>query len=316
MLAAEAAYDAIMAGRQHDELTAYPAAFEKSWLHEELNKARNFKDWFKKGLTVATLMNGIEQLLLRGHIPWTLHRDKPDHALPQAGRRVQADRLSQAGRQAHLRPALVGVHLQHQPRGEPARAPDAEGRRGADARSTWPSTPARKRATARPASTSSCRKKAASRGCRSTRRTACTARPATSRTRRRTSCGSRLRAAAGRTTWGCRSLCPCSSRSGRGLPVLLALPPGEGGGEGTGRSIRALRLLEGRSRGVVPAPTHFLLLRQKKVTRPPGRNPGSRPKQRPATIQSKEALPPNPSPEERQPEVRESPDTSTHPTDA
>jgi electron-transferring-flavoprotein dehydrogenase len=80
MLAAEAAYDAVTGGRQHDELTAYPEAFENSWLFKELNKARNFKTWFKKGLTVATVMNGIEQFVLRGHIPWTLHRDKPDHA--------------------------------------------------------------------------------------------------------------------------------------------------------------------------------------------------------------------------------------------
>ena len=80
MLAAEAAFDAIQAGRQGDELSAYITAFENSWLHEELNKARNFKAWFKKGLTTATIMNGIEQFVLRGNIPWTLHRDKPDHA--------------------------------------------------------------------------------------------------------------------------------------------------------------------------------------------------------------------------------------------
>ena len=79
MLAAEAAFDAVQAGRQHDELTAYPEAFEKSWLHAELKKARNFKAWFKKGLGVATLMNGIEQWLLKGNIPWTLRRTKPDH---------------------------------------------------------------------------------------------------------------------------------------------------------------------------------------------------------------------------------------------
>jgi len=79
MLAAEAAYDAVVAGRQHDELAAYPEAFDKSWLFTELNKARNFKAWFQKGLTVASLMNGIEQFVLRGHIPWTLRRDKPDH---------------------------------------------------------------------------------------------------------------------------------------------------------------------------------------------------------------------------------------------
>jgi electron-transferring-flavoprotein dehydrogenase len=79
MLCAEAAFDAVQAGRQHDELTAYPAAFEKSWLHAELNKARNFKAWFKKGLGIATLMNGIEQWLLKGNIPWTLRRTKADH---------------------------------------------------------------------------------------------------------------------------------------------------------------------------------------------------------------------------------------------
>ncbi|MES3011995.1 MAG: electron transfer flavoprotein-ubiquinone oxidoreductase [Pseudomonadota bacterium] len=80
MLAAEAAYDAVVAGRQHDELSAYPEAFEKSWLHTELHKDRNFKNWFKHGLTVATVMNGFEQFVLRGHIPWTLHRTKPDYA--------------------------------------------------------------------------------------------------------------------------------------------------------------------------------------------------------------------------------------------
>lgn len=82
-LAAEAAFDALAAGRSHDELAAYPAAFEASWLHAELNKSRNFKQWFKKGRTVGTLMTGIEQWLLKGNIPWTIHRTKPDHACLQ-----------------------------------------------------------------------------------------------------------------------------------------------------------------------------------------------------------------------------------------
>ncbi|MEJ6022648.1 electron transfer flavoprotein-ubiquinone oxidoreductase [Ramlibacter sp. PS4R-6] len=80
MLAAEAAYDAVTSGRQRDELKAYPEAFERSWLHDELNRSRNFKAWFKKGLWPATIMNGIEHKLLRGHVPWTLRRDRPDHA--------------------------------------------------------------------------------------------------------------------------------------------------------------------------------------------------------------------------------------------
>jgi len=79
MLAAEAAYEAVTAGRSRDELTAYPEAFERSWLRKELHKARNFKQWFKKGRTIATVMTGVEQFVLRGSIPWTLHREKPDH---------------------------------------------------------------------------------------------------------------------------------------------------------------------------------------------------------------------------------------------
>ncbi|CAM3652998.1 electron transfer flavoprotein-ubiquinone oxidoreductase [Polaromonas hydrogenivorans] len=85
MLAAEAAYAAVTAGRQHDELSAYPEAYEKSWLAAELNQARNFKAWFKKGVYVGSLMTGIEQWLLPKigikSPPWTIHRDKPDHAM-------------------------------------------------------------------------------------------------------------------------------------------------------------------------------------------------------------------------------------------
>lgn len=82
-LAAEAAFDALMAGRSHDELSAFPEAFKKSWLHDELNKSRNFKQWFKKGRTMGTLMTGIEQWLLRGKMPWTIRHSKPDHACLQ-----------------------------------------------------------------------------------------------------------------------------------------------------------------------------------------------------------------------------------------
>ena len=84
MLAAEAAFEALAAGRQQDELSAYPDAFASSWLHAELDKSRNFKQWFKKGVYVGSLMTGIEQWLLPklgfAAPPWTVHRDKPDHA--------------------------------------------------------------------------------------------------------------------------------------------------------------------------------------------------------------------------------------------
>ena len=83
MLAADAIVEAIANGRSHDELSAYPEAFEKSWLYSELDRARNFKQWFKKGLWVASVMNGIEQWLLPKlgikSPPWTVHRQQPDH---------------------------------------------------------------------------------------------------------------------------------------------------------------------------------------------------------------------------------------------
>lgn len=82
-MAAEALFEACVADRRADEVAAYAEAFLQSPLHAELNKARNFKQWFKKGRTVATLMTGIEQLLLRGKMPWTIHRTKPDHAYLQ-----------------------------------------------------------------------------------------------------------------------------------------------------------------------------------------------------------------------------------------
>lgn len=41
MMAAEAAVDAILSQRQHDELAAYPEAFEASWVKKELSIVRN-----------------------------------------------------------------------------------------------------------------------------------------------------------------------------------------------------------------------------------------------------------------------------------
>ena len=79
MLAAQAAFDAIAAGRAGDELAAYPEAFQQSWLFEELWKARNFKQWMSKGLYAGSLMVGIEQWLLGGKFPWTIHHQKKDH---------------------------------------------------------------------------------------------------------------------------------------------------------------------------------------------------------------------------------------------
>ncbi len=79
MLAAEAAVAAINDNRSADVLAGYPMAFQNSWLHTELNRARNFKAWISKGLYLGTLMVGLEQKVLGGNVPWTIHLKHADH---------------------------------------------------------------------------------------------------------------------------------------------------------------------------------------------------------------------------------------------
>ncbi len=106
MLAAEAAVEALAAGRAQDELAAYPQAFERSWLHEELHRARNFKPAMAKGLVTGTLLVCIDQVLFKGKAPWTLHHTHADHEClrpasefqpidyPKPDGRITFDRLS------------------------------------------------------------------------------------------------------------------------------------------------------------------------------------------------------------------------------
>ncbi|KMQ80244.1 Electron transfer flavoprotein-ubiquinone oxidoreductase [Candidatus Burkholderia pumila] len=80
-MAAEAAFDAVQAGRQNDELTAYPEVFDSSWLKTELYRARNFKQWMSKGLYLGMFMVGLEQKVMGGNVPWTLHHQHWDHEM-------------------------------------------------------------------------------------------------------------------------------------------------------------------------------------------------------------------------------------------
>lgn len=79
MLAAGAAFEALRTGRSSDTLETYATAFSDSWLFDELYRARNFKQWMAKGLYGGTLMVGVEQTLLGGKFPWTLHHRHADH---------------------------------------------------------------------------------------------------------------------------------------------------------------------------------------------------------------------------------------------
>ncbi len=77
-LAAEAVFEALAEGRASDELSAYPEKFRGSWLYAELYKARNFKPYMSKGTNIGSFLVGLDQLLLKGKAPWTLH-NSADH---------------------------------------------------------------------------------------------------------------------------------------------------------------------------------------------------------------------------------------------
>nr|WP_315195237.1 electron transfer flavoprotein-ubiquinone oxidoreductase [uncultured Aquabacterium sp.] len=124
MLAADAIFEALGANRQHDELSAYPASFEKSWLKEELDTSKNFKQWFKKGMYVGMIMTGVEQWLLPKLgikvAPWTIHRTEADHTrLLPAAQCAKIDYPKPDGKITFDRLSSVFVsntnHTEHQP---------------------------------------------------------------------------------------------------------------------------------------------------------------------------------------------------------
>ena len=82
MLAAEAAFAALKGGDEgYGVLDAFPRAFESSWVHEELRKARNFRPAFARwGLIGGTLYGGLDLKVLGGRAPWTLRHQHEDHA--------------------------------------------------------------------------------------------------------------------------------------------------------------------------------------------------------------------------------------------
>jgi electron-transferring-flavoprotein dehydrogenase len=84
MLGAEAAFSALSAGRERDELATYPDAFRESWVYEDLYTVRNVKPGLKWGMWAGTIHGGVHMWLndlgLGALVPWTLRHDKPDAA--------------------------------------------------------------------------------------------------------------------------------------------------------------------------------------------------------------------------------------------
>jgi electron-transferring-flavoprotein dehydrogenase len=84
MLAADAAFAALSGGAAgHDELSAYPEAYRKSWVYEDLYRVRNVKPGLKWGMWLGTAHGGLHMWLnslgLGALAPWTLRHGKADH---------------------------------------------------------------------------------------------------------------------------------------------------------------------------------------------------------------------------------------------
>jgi electron-transferring-flavoprotein dehydrogenase len=82
MLAAEAAFDAVAAGKPgRDELTSYGENLRKSWLWKDLDKVRNVKPSLRWGSVLGTVYGGFDMWChdLGIRLPWTLHHKKADH---------------------------------------------------------------------------------------------------------------------------------------------------------------------------------------------------------------------------------------------
>ena len=125
MLAADAVAQALVAGRSHDTLDTYPQAFESSWLHAELRRARNFKLWYTHGRLIGNLMTGVEQWLLPklgiNSPPWTLHGHTPDHAcLKPAAQCPRIDYPSPDGKLTFDRLSSVFLSNTHHEENQPA----------------------------------------------------------------------------------------------------------------------------------------------------------------------------------------------------
>jgi electron-transferring-flavoprotein dehydrogenase len=83
MLAADAAYAAVRAGRQYDELVEYAEGWKSSSIYRDLYKVRNVKPSLKRGMWMGTMLGGLHMWLndlgMGGLVRGTIHHDKPDN---------------------------------------------------------------------------------------------------------------------------------------------------------------------------------------------------------------------------------------------
>ena len=76
MIAAETIIEHL---QNNKSLSNYKDRFDKSWVFDELYAARNVKPSFNWGLILGIIFTGIDQILFRGKLPFTLKHRHADH---------------------------------------------------------------------------------------------------------------------------------------------------------------------------------------------------------------------------------------------
>ncbi len=90
MMGAEAAFEAVVAGRQGDTLQGYEAAYEASWVKTDLSLVRNMKPLMSRFGTLGGAILGVPDMWLRnlfgfGYLPTLSHNKTDAEALKPAG---------------------------------------------------------------------------------------------------------------------------------------------------------------------------------------------------------------------------------------
>ena len=62
-----------------EDLSLYEENFKNSWAYKELYTARNVKPFMGLGLILGIILTGIDQLIFRGRLPFTLRHKHADH---------------------------------------------------------------------------------------------------------------------------------------------------------------------------------------------------------------------------------------------
>lgn len=121
MLAAEAVFKALQAGRQHDEVTEYTTMYEESWLYQDNFEARNFSPaMHRMGQWMGGAFNFIDQTLFAGNMPLTIHDNSKDYdQLERAAHAYQPEYLKPDGKLTFDKLSSVFIsntnHAENQP---------------------------------------------------------------------------------------------------------------------------------------------------------------------------------------------------------